>query len=177
VNRLHKNILNFSNQSRFYTDLYEALYTRLFNEGKKICTNHQLVEDSIHDIFTYFINKSENFDHVINIESYLLVILRRKLIDKLSKIHDQVSLEYIIETLPDVSQELQLIKKETNLSKSNQIRKALDQLPKGESQAIRKRFLIGFTYEEIANHNNSTIRTVYNQIHSGIKKLRVILEK
>ena len=177
VPRLHKKILQFPDQSSFYAGLYEALYARLVSEGKNICTNEQLIEDSIQDIFIHFITNRENFDHVINIESYFVIILRRKLFQKLSKSHDQVSLECIIDSMSDVSHEIQLIQQESKLSLSRQIRNALKELPKGESQAIKKRFLKGFSYEEIASQNNSTIRTVYNQIHSGIKKLRFILEK
>ncbi len=174
---LNKVLLHAKSQSSFYAGLYEALYARLVEEGNKLCANHQLVEDTVQEIFVYFINKQENFDHVINIQSYLLTILKRKLFQKLSKSYDQDSLEHLVESLSEVSHEIQLIKKESKLSQSTRIQFALNQLSKGESQAIKNRFFDGYSYEEIASQNNSSVRTVYNQIHSGIKKLRAILEK
>jgi len=177
VQGLKENTIQLDQQSGFYAGLYDTLRSKLLIEGRRVCSDSQLVEDSIHDIFTYFITNSESFDHVINIESYFVVVLKRKLIKKLSSSYDQVSVDHILESLTEDSQELLLIQEETKLSQSQLISKALDKLPKGESQAIKKRFLKGFSYEEIATQNNSTIRTVYNQIHSGIKKMRSILDK
>ncbi|MEM9546160.1 MAG: sigma-70 family RNA polymerase sigma factor [Bacteroidota bacterium] len=177
MQNLNKNLFQHNGQSGFYTGLYENLRDRLLREGYKLCVDRQLVEDTVQEIFLYFLNKQEDFDHVINIESYLLITLKRRLIKVLSRNKDRVSLEAVLGSLSESPHEIELIKKEVKLSEANRLQSALGKLPKGESQAIRKRFLDGFSYEEIANQNNCTVRTVYNQIYSGIKKMRGLLSK
>ena len=57
-----------------------------------------------------------------------------------------------------------------------QIEKAFEILPTQQKEMLELRFLQGFSYQEIANNTGKSRQTIYNQIHTAIKKLRKILK-
>lgn len=169
-----KNIQLKHQQSTFYDNLYRSLYDRLYQYGLTICTSAQLVEDSLQEVFEYFMTNQGDLDHVDNVQAYLSTSLRHRIFKKLSQEQRTLLTDQLPESLLAESAEYRLIIQETKNLQIKKIQYAMAQLSEGECDAIKSRFLDEKSYEAIAKENNSTKRTVYNQVHNGIKKLRFL---
>jgi len=162
-------------QTSFYDRLYRSLYKRLYTNGMAVCSSTELVEDCLHELFEYFLSDTQRLDNVENIESYLTASLKRKLFKEMSKRRNIIESKDHMNSLHVDSAEFHVIKKESENLQIKRIRNAISSLSEGESSAIKSRFFEDKSYEDIAGENKSTKRTVYNQVHSGIKKLRELL--
>ena len=162
-------------QLGFYDRLYRSLHARLCEYGSTISHSMPIVEDSIQEVFEYFMTHPTKFDRIDNIEAYLFTSLRNNIYKKLNSHDVHLNNEDVLHNLHSENHEYNIIQQETEIIKIKRIRQAISQLPTGESNAIKARFFDSKSYKQIADENQSTTRTVYNQVHSGIKKLRHFL--
>lgn len=165
------------NSSRFYADLYSELYDRLKTYGRTVCKSEPIIEDSIQELFLYFLSDKSRLDHVDNIESYLSISLKRRIIKKVSSRRDTIDISNYTSSILVNSAESKVLLEETERLRTKRLKQAVNSLPKSEAKAITHRFFDGMSYDQIAEINSSTKRTVYNQIHAGVKKLKKILLK
>jgi len=170
---LHNKPLH-QDQRSFYGSLYKSLYARLLKYGRSICNSDSLVEDAIQELFEKFMGSPKQYDHVRDIQAYLSTALRHSLYKKISHQSKINGWETAPELAAEHSAEFRTIQAETAAIQVKQVRAAISKLSVGEANVIRARFFEDKSYEDIALENNSTKRTVYNQIHSGIKKLRAM---
>lgn len=161
--------------SAFYSDLYARLFDKLIAVGLRVSADGALVEDSVHELFEYFMKDPEKLEGVENIEAYLSISLKRKLVKAVRRGRATVPIDNLKAQMSTPSPEVDMISSESHLLQVKRIRKAMTQLSPAEANAIQSRFYEGFSYEEIALANKSTKRTVYNQVHSAIQKLKGLL--
>jgi len=159
-------------QSSFYSNLYSALYGRLRRYGMTICNSESLVEDCVQELFELFISNPARFEHVKDIQSYLFTSLRHSIFKKISHKNRFQPIEHLPQIMGEESAEFRTIQEETKNIQLKRMRIAISKLSEAESKVIKSRFFEEKSYQDIALENNSTKRTVYNQVHSGIKKLR-----
>ncbi|MEQ6118219.1 sigma-70 family RNA polymerase sigma factor [Reichenbachiella sp. MALMAid0571] len=158
---------------------YKAIYMEyadlLFNYGRKIIAEDELIKDSIQDFFVELWNRRKNLDNVKSIRAYLFVGFRRKLLEKKKKmlrfqrIDDTENFEIILSnhiTLQNIG-----IKED----KIAPLVKALNDLPERQKEAVFLRFYNKLSCNEIGEILDINSQSVYNLIHRALKILRHVL--
>lgn len=160
-----------------YSLIYRKYFFILFNYGKKISPNHELVKDCIQDLFVKIWNNRENLSDTTSIRYYLLTSLKRKLFDTLESTNNRFL------SGPDLTElEMMEAAQEENEYVSNQkekVFKALKKLSKHQQRILQKKFFEDQSNQDIAADLNITVQSVYNLVFKSLrslrKQLRVIL--
>lgn len=153
-------------------ELFSEYYDELLTFGKKIDADSGLVEDSIQDLFLKFCENHELFLKVEDPKAYLKVSLKRQIIHKRSKQRGQKKDNSKLVEISVPSYEEILIKKQTSLQDALAMKKALNSLTSSQKNILTMRFYRSMSYEEISTKLDISKRTVYNQMHDAMKKLR-----
>lgn len=130
------------------------------------------VEDSIQDLFLKFCENEVLIINARNREAYLKISLKRHLLRKYAQ--DRRTIEHSSKVLEISvpSYEEQLIKKQTSLQDAIAVKEALSCLSKSQKTIMTMRFYRSMSYEDIAGKLGIKKRTVYNQVHDAMKKMR-----
>jgi RNA polymerase sigma factor (sigma-70 family) len=169
-----------SGDREMFFEMYKKYYHTLLFIGLKEIHDASLVKDTIQQLFLYLWDKRETIQQAINVKSYLITSFRRKLNSdwKASQKSGSLSLisdNYLNDCEPNPEEKL--VKNEEQSNLSFLLLTQINQLPNRQKELIIQRFYEGSSYEEIAQNTGLSLRTVYNKIHEGIKKLRLDMEK
>ena len=156
-------------QEKLLLKAYDEMYPSLSVQGKVMGASDAVINDSIHDIFLDLLEKKTVLEKVNNFKAYIGVSFRRKIAKALNRSFSELDENQV---KSESSYETFLIKSQGEAAKSMQLQKALNSLSPGQRKVIVLRFYEGLSYEEIAEKESCTIRTVYNQFHSAMKVLR-----
>ena len=160
--------------------LYQQNVRGLYYFGYKMTTDKTLLEDCIQEVFITLWKSRKNITIEHSVKHYLLLSLRRLLLRKLKAQKKSNTTSSNMEELDrfevDISVETAWISQEISKGNSKKLKQAIDQLSKREKEAIYLRYYEGFTYDEIAPIMGISIRAVYKVVHSGIKKLRKLMD-
>jgi RNA polymerase sigma factor (sigma-70 family) len=153
-----------------YSLIYRKYFFILFNYGKKISPNHELVKDCIQDLFVKIWNNRENLNDTTSIRYYLLTSLKRKLFDTLESTNNRFL------SGPDLTElEMTEAVQEENEYVSNQKEKvfhALKKLSKHQQRILQKKFFEDQSNQDIAADLNITVQSVYNLVFKSLRSLR-----
>ena len=159
---------------RDYRERFEALFVRLyptlFAQGFRICGDRALTNDALQRIFLKVWEKRIPLDSVQNWEAYLRTSVQRDLVRAMKRQQRHHELEVYEPSVP--SYEDLLIRFQTDRERAEKLQRLLAELPASERAALEARFQRGDSYETIAEQTGKSKRTVYNQVHRAIKKLR-----
>lgn len=166
------------NDEQALYQLYYSLYDRLFRHGVRICPDIELVKDSINMLFTEIWEKRTMLPELDNVSGYIFIWYKRKLYkqlreNKATRFEDEATILSL--ELEEKSYEETLISIENNELIKEKIRKALDSLTDRQRELIQLRFYEDMSFEEMATKTNTSIRTIYNTIHSAINRLKLEL--
>ncbi|QIL40384.1 sigma-70 family RNA polymerase sigma factor [Pedobacter sp. HDW13] len=151
--------------------LYEQYYTTFFVWGCKwLGGEADFVKDQLHDFFIYIWERRERLALDINVKAYLLTSFRRQLLYQWKKHKKSEPIENFVDTLEIYESEL--LDAESITEQFAQLEKALTLLSPAQREVVELRFLQNKTMQEIADHKNTSLRTVYNLLHRGVNKLR-----
>ena len=153
--------------------IYEMMHPDLVRYGRNISSDEELVKDTINQFFLYLWDKRYSLNEPQNLQSYLLVSFRRKLIYELKVSSRTISLanhEYDLE--PEQSAEDIMIENNSAVYLTNTLSQALDKLPQRQRELLRLRYYESLSFEQISEKTSLSIRTIYNKIHEAIKSLR-----
>lgn len=152
-----------------YTDYFDKLY----NYGSRISKDAVIVEDSIQDLFIELWNRREGLNpEVKNIKQYLYICLRRKILLRLQKQHNNVSLEDVTTFQLALSHKSHYLNHQMNVELRQKLIAMIETLTSKQREAI---FLIYFdelSYVEVSAIMDLKIKTVYNLIHQAVSKLK-----
>lgn len=165
--------INHNNQE--LEQLFVQYYDVLINTGMCITSNRVLVEDATQDLFLKFCENENLLSGVKNPESYLKVSIKREVLTKLSKLRNNEGATTIEISVP--SYEQLIINNQDSIQDSILIKKGMASLSPSQKTVLTLRFYKGLSYDEIAKKMGTTKRTVYNQVHDSIKKMRNSLPK
>lgn len=155
--------------------IFEKYIRLLFAYGSKITKDQGLVEDCIQDVFVELWHKHKVISSTDNIKLYLLKSLRRKIIRTLAinnRIHVDPLDEQRYENELEFSAEFHLIQAQASIEQHGQLKNALSQLSKRQREAVYLKFYEHFTYAEIADMMNLTVKSAYKLIGKAIDSLR-----
>ncbi len=168
-------------ESQALGELYDHYIEILFPYGITLCSNKELVMDSIHDLFVDLFKYRKKLADNPQVKYYLLISLKRKIYKKASKkgaTFDKLEeSNFFTIDFFESSAEKKLIDTEINIDQKRRINSALADLPKKQKMAIRLKFYEDKSYEEIAGLMNVTIETSRTLIYRSMVTLRQILSK
>jgi RNA polymerase sigma factor (sigma-70 family) len=156
--------------------LIERTYDLLFQYGTKFCRDHELIKDSIQDIFMEIWEKKNQLNTSIPPKAYLLASLRRRL-HRLSQRNRLMHVEDFGQMTPDFtvefSVEYQFIQDEQYHATASQITSLLNHLPKRQQEAIYLKFFHDLDRDEIAAIMDIHPQSVSNLLQTAFKWLRL----
>ena len=153
-----------------YAVIYRKYFFVLYQYGKKMCNEHELVEDSIQDLFIKVWNNRKNLSETTSIKYYLLTALKRKLLDTLRGPQGRLQSENNFSedgllTVEDLEEDEMFAQKEAVL-------KALNRLSAHQQKLLHLKFYKNLSNKEIAEELGITIQSVYNAVFKTLKSLR-----
>jgi RNA polymerase sigma factor (sigma-70 family) len=156
------------------TYFYKKYVHLIFNYGLKFTREDDLIDDSIQDLFIRIWQKRENLTVPDCVEYYLLKsfrnILFRKLSQKVKRAHSELDEEYIADT--ELPFEAQLILEEHSAERGEKLKKAWQQLPARQKEALYLRFYTDASYDDIAGIMGISLKATYKTVFRGLEKLR-----
>ena len=159
--------------------LFHNYYSLLYDYGVKLATDEELVKDAIQEVFSYIWEKRENLSVVDSVKAYLLVSLRRLLLNTLGKLRRQRAAhqEFTMDQIADAfSLEDLVIFAEQEASEQKRLRSAFHEIPARMREALYLKTYDGLTYKEIAEIMNVRPQVVGNYLSEALHRLKSMLE-
>lgn len=153
-------------------EIYDLFFGYLYTQGFIFCGDKSLTKDSIQELFLELCEKPHIIGNIENPQAYLLTSLKRKILKTKKKNKQSNPQISVLDQPKELSYEELLIKSQDDKDLQLNIQKALASLSPTQRKVLKLRFYEGLSYEEIANMTNTSKRTVYNQIHEAIKRIR-----
>lgn len=151
-------------------------YGRLvWSLARRMCPNNADAEDAVQEIFVEIWKNAERFDDSKSSETtFIAMIARRRLIDRLRKVTRQPDLDSIEDSvyeLPEDSNRDILMSIE-----AKQAAKAMKNLRPEQRQAIYLSIVQGCSHQEIADALGLPLGTIKTHIRRGLIEVREILD-
>lgn len=167
-----------SGDEQVFELVYDAFFNPLYNYGRKFTVDSELIEDAIQDLFIRFWKNRTNLNKPVSLRNYLFKAFRNHLIDRLKAsgryvLGDGDHLE--LDTVQSVEQVK--IALEIDHAKSLRLTKAMQQLTERQKEAVFLRFYESFSYEEIAETMDITIKATYKLMARSIDAMRSALNE
>lgn len=155
--------------------LYERYFDPLYNYGRKIGVDEQLLHDSIHDVFVDLWFYHDNLSSVKSVKLYLYRSWRRKVsrhIDGQSLINALDSLLDPGYRMEDTAIEPERIGMEAPDLLAYHLRKLVNDLSPRQYEALMLRCYEEFTCAEIADILDINEQSAYTLVQRGLTQLR-----
>jgi RNA polymerase sigma-70 factor (ECF subfamily) len=162
-------------------DAFEVIYDRhadaAFSLAYRICSQRTLAEDVVQEAFLSLWRSRTRYDRNRgSVRTWLLGIVHNRSIDALRRrsVRDRglVHEEGVEERVADPARtDLQVARRE----EAREIRSALDELPKEQSQVIELAYFGGMTHVQIASMLDTPVGTVKGRMRLGLSKMRMAL--
>lgn len=159
--------------SLFYDDLYRF--------GMSLYRNHELIKESIQNLFIELWKMRDKLAEVENIQQYVFTIYKRIIYKTHQKetgkdSGNQVPLEEINEEHISVhSYEAILIASQEDQHLKKRLQFAMASLSPRQKEIIQMRYFECLSFKEISHKTSLTERTVYNTLHNAVNVLRETL--
>ncbi|GHB80011.1 RNA polymerase sigma factor [Persicitalea jodogahamensis] len=154
--------------------LMERFYPDLFNWGMRMHSEREFVKDCIQDIFLSLWKMQETIASVENVRSYLLVVLKSRILRELSKkenkLYNSLTEEYAFSV--EFSADLRLIEEEHEVYQLRKLEQVMNQLPPRQKELIYLRFHQNLSFEQIAEVMQLGRQSVYNLLQKSLGTLR-----
>ncbi|MEO0898581.1 MAG: sigma-70 family RNA polymerase sigma factor [Bacteroidota bacterium] len=163
----------YSEKKKELEQLFLTNYQTFLNLGMSLCGQREFVKDTIQLFFLDLWEQKWWEKEIADPKAYLYRSFYRKLFSELKK-----SRKYPSQSLELWEEKIYALSDDSNAFQADvqeiqdHLRKALSSLPEKQQEMIRLKFKEGLDYEEIASYTGKSKQTIYNQIHSSIKKLR-----
>lgn len=159
--------------SLFYDDLYRF--------GMSLYRNHELIKESIQNLFIELWKIRDKLAEVENIQQYVFTIYKRIIYKTHQKESgkdgsNQIPLEEINEEHISVhSYEAILIASQEDEHLKKRLQFAMSSLSPRQKEIIQMRYFECLSFKEISHKTSLTERTVYNTLHNAVNVLRETL--
>lgn len=148
-------------------------FAALFHYGTKFSKDKEFIKDCIQDLFLQLWERRAYLSTDIVVKPYLLASLRRR-------IHRMGTQQRVTELLKDSSDyfemefsiEEKFIQEESTLLLGQQIKMAIDSLPKRQKEVIYLKFYQGLERDQIAEIMDIAPQTISNLLQMAIKQLK-----
>jgi RNA polymerase sigma factor (sigma-70 family) len=179
INLLDENLLLWNKFRNGDVDAFGELmrihYQDLFNYGTRIAKDEELAKDCIQDLFLSLWEKRLTVNETSFVKYYLLKSLRRRIIKAIDKKrHSHAGKEFRMALIFNSEDHLdnKVILQENLSDLTYRMRKVLANLSARQQEVIYFRFYLDADIEEIAEIMELSRQSVYNLLHSSLKKLK-----
>ncbi len=160
-----------SGNIRAYERVFQLYYPVLFRYGIKFSRTEDEVKDCIQSLFLQIWERRSFLGPTTSVKNYLLASLRR-LLHKNSDSQDTSLSLTTHDFQVELSAESKLIAKQTEIGRMELVRKAFENLPPRQKEAIYLRFYDDQDFNEIANIMGITVRASYKLIYKGLDAMQ-----
>jgi RNA polymerase sigma factor (sigma-70 family) len=153
-----------------YSQIYRKYFFVLFNYGKKISDDHELVKDCIQDLFIKIWSNRENLNDTTSIKYYLVTSLKRKILDHLRSTQMKYKGDQdaeVIEIIPD-----DVIDEELTEEQKHRILNAMNRLSEHQQKLLHMKYYKNLSNKEISKELGITIQSVYNAVFKALKSVK-----
>lgn len=158
-----------------FEEVYHRFLQHLIGYGRKICSNRDVVNDAIHDVFLDIWKYRKNLSETTSIKFYLFSALRHRIIKNDAKDFESTIFNFRDEELfikHVFSHEETVIAGEVVNEKVALLKRNLSHLSPRQYEALVLRFYEDFSYEEIANMLKVNEQSARNLVQRGLDHLR-----
>lgn len=142
--------------------------------ARRMCPNKEDAEDAVQEIFIDVWKNAGRFDETQASETtFIAMIARRRLIDRLRKIQRQPNIDSFEDILTEPA-EYSNKQMQTSVE-ANEAAKALQHLRPEQRQILQLSIVQGFSHQEIANALQMPLGTVKTHARRGLLQVREIL--
>lgn len=171
--QIWQNIKN--NNTESLKELYQLYHQVLFNYGRKITTDQQLVEDAIQETFISIWKYRLTVAVPASIKQYVLKTFRNQLFtifkQRAGTTYTEESLNFSFE----ISFDHKIIEGEDAIELSATINKAISKLTDRQREIIYYRFYENLSFEEIGQIMNMQTRATYKLSARALTVLKEIM--
>ncbi|GAB3748647.1 RNA polymerase sigma factor [Spirosoma pomorum] len=158
-----------------FEEIYRIHSAPLFAYGKRLCSDHDLVQDTVQDIFVEIWTRRATLRDLHTIKYYLFRIMR----NKLARLHQKAAvlvyedeLSFDFQRLFSPAIDDVIVQEETSVEQVARLQQSIRQLPGRQREAIMLAFYDNFTNEEIAGIMGINHQSVINHLNRGLTTLR-----
>lgn len=155
-------------------NLMERSYPDLFSWGMRLNADREFVKDCIQEIFLSLWKMQETIASVENVRSYLLVVLKSRMLRELSKkerkLHVSLTDDYTFSV--EFSADLRLIDEEHEVYQLRKLEQVMNHLPPRQKELIYLRFYQNLSFEQIAEIMQLGRQSAYNLLQKSLLSLR-----
>lgn len=153
--------------------LFKRYYSLLFQYGIKICTDRDVVQDNIQELFTELWQKKPE-QPLQSVKAYLLQALKYKLY---KSFRNKKTVDLIQENNDhfEFSRETFLIHEQEDEQKIKKILEAIEQLPPRQKEIIYLKIYKGLSYEEVSEIMQINYQVVRNLLCQALKTFQKIV--
>ncbi len=160
-----------------YFDLYAQLYPELVRFGVRTFADSDLASDATDAVFLSIWEKRDSLDRVENVQSYLLTMLKRKMIrllERKQKLSNALSSMLDQDEWTEMPYEEFIIRVQTDELLQHKLKNALAKLSFRQKQVIQLKFFENLSYEQIAEQTQMSVKTCYNTLYDALKLMRSV---
>lgn len=156
-----------------YMVIYQKFFSALYNYGCKICSDKEIVKDSIQDLFVDLWKQRKQLADTDSITYYLYAALKRRILRELNKVQrlDHNPSTQLLH-IADLNAEESITIEEMTQRQKQKIGEAMKKLSKRQQEVIELRFYQNAEHEEIARHLSIKVESVYNLVSKALSILR-----
>ncbi|MBD2704142.1 sigma-70 family RNA polymerase sigma factor [Spirosoma sp. BT702] len=154
--------------------LMQGYYPDLFHWGMRLHADREFVKDCIQEMFMNLWKMQSSIRSVENVRSYLLVVLKTRILRELSSKQPtyQASLpdEYAFSV--EFAADVRLIEEEHEIYQIRRLEHVINHLPERQKELIYLRFYQNLNFEQIAEVMQLGRQSVYNLLQKSLNSLR-----
>jgi RNA polymerase sigma factor (sigma-70 family) len=158
-----------------FSELMRGFYRPLFNYGRRITTDRDMLHDAIHDLFLHLWEARLSVSPTDHVRFYLFKALKNRLVTAKAKRDRMVSVEDADlenQYMWEESVEGLLIDHENGFINAERLKNLLLQLSHRQQEVIHLRFYENLTNDQIADLMGINRQSVANLLHNGLERLR-----
>lgn len=142
--------------------------------ARRMCPNTNDAEDAVQEIFIDIWKNAERFDALQASETtFVAMIARRRLIDRLRKTQRQPNIDSLEDILAEPSENTN--RQIEICAEANEAAKAMKDLRPEQRQVLQLSIVQGFSHQEIADALNMPLGTVKTHARRGLSQVREFL--
>ncbi|GAA4467460.1 sigma-70 family RNA polymerase sigma factor [Nibrella saemangeumensis] len=155
-------------------NIIQRAYPDLFHWGMRLHADREFVKDCIQEMFVSLWKIHDTIGSVENVRSYLLVVLKTRILRELSKKYNthQSSLSDEYSFSVEFAADLRLIEEEHEIYQVRKMEQVIRHLPDRQKELIYLRFYQDLSYEQIAEVMQLERQSVYNLLNKSLNSLR-----
>lgn len=153
--------------------IYRNNFAHLYNYGKKLSRDESLIEDCIQDLFIELWERRESLGETDAIKPYLLVSVRRKIINVAKKLRKTVNDEEPNDESfeAELSIDTLLIEGEQKQENLSKLQLAMSKLSHRQREVIYLKYQQNMAYKDIAETMDINYQSVRNLASKAISQL------